>query len=99
MVNIGHSNDGVDNDDIGPNDSVSNVGKHFNKHVTSKRSSITSSAQIKAAAERAALVRMAALKERHALEEQEQLIKRKKEQLGSTGWTVSLSCTKRWNDL
>lgn len=42
--------DGLDSDDIRPNDSVSNVSKHYNKSVTSNRSSTTSSAQIKAAA-------------------------------------------------
>ena len=73
---------GAKNDDINPNDSISNVGKHSNKSVTSHRSSTTSSVKIKAAAEKAAVMaRMAALKERHALEEQEQKIKRKKEQL------------------
>lgn len=45
--------------------------------VTSNKSSTTSSAQIRAAL----VARMVALKERHALEEQEQQIKRRKEQL------------------
>lgn len=57
------------------------MGKHSNKGYIGNKSS-TSSAQIKAAAERAALVaQMAALKEQHALDEQEQQIRRRKEQL------------------
>lgn len=85
--------DGVnDDDDVNPEDSVSNVGKNSNKSdtsnkiksVTSNRSSTTSPAKIEVAAERAALVaRTAALKEGHALEEQEQQIRRIKEQLGA----------------
>lgn len=72
----------VGNDDINPNDSVSNVGKNSNESLSSHRSSTASSVKIKVAAKKAAVMaRMAALKERHALEEQEQKIKRKKEQL------------------
>lgn len=80
--NEGNHENGDCGDEINPDDSVSNVGKHSNKSYISNKSSTTSSAQIKAAAERAALVaRMAALKEQHALDEQEQQIRRRKEQL------------------
>ena len=73
---------GDNNDEINPDDSVSNVGKCSNKSESCKRSSTTSSAQIIAAAEKAAIVaRMAGLTERHALEEQELQLKRRKEQL------------------
>ena len=50
--------------------------------MNSGKSSTTSSARIKAEANRAALIaRVAALKERQALDEQEQQLKRKREQL------------------
>lgn len=70
-------------DDINPNDSVSNISKHSShRSRNSARSSTASSAAIKAEAEKAALVALAAaLKEKHALEEQEQQLKRKREQL------------------
>ena len=70
-------------DDINPNDSVSNISKHSShRSRNSTRSSTASSAAIKAEAEKAALVALAAaLKEKHALEEQEQQLKRKREQL------------------
>ena len=68
-------------DDVNPNDSISIVGEILNKSEASYKSN-TSSACVKAAVERAALVaHVAVLKERHTLEEQEQQIKRRKEQL------------------
>lgn len=73
---------GVDGDDgVNPEDSISNVAsKHLGKSVASSKLS-TSSSRIRAEAEKAALLaRMTALKNKHALEEQEQQIKRKKEQ-------------------
>lgn len=74
----------VIDDGVDPNDSVSNIeSKRSNKSsMSSSRISTTSSTRIKAEADKAALVaRVAALKVRHALEEQEQQIRRKREQL------------------
>ncbi|KAL1267091.1 hypothetical protein QQF64_002766 [Cirrhinus molitorella] len=74
----------VIDDGINPNDSVSNVeSKRSNKgSISSSKISTTSSARIKAEADRAALVAcVSALKHRHALEEQEQQLRRKREQL------------------
>lgn len=70
-------------DDVKPNDSVSNISvRSSHRSRSSCMSSTTSSAAIKAEAEKAALIaRAAALKERHALEEQEQQLRRKREQL------------------
>lgn len=71
-------------DGIDPNDSVSNAGsKHSSQRSNKSGNSITtSSARIKVEARRAALItRISALKERHALEEQEQQLRRKREQL------------------
>nr|XP_046248483.1 uncharacterized protein LOC124061029 [Scatophagus argus]XP_046248484.1 uncharacterized protein LOC124061029 [Scatophagus argus] len=70
-------------DDIGPDDSISNVeSKRSSKGSRASGGSSTASARIKAEAERAALIaRASALKERHALEEQEQQLRRKREQL------------------
>jgi len=73
-------------DDIGPNDSVSNVGgKRCRSDSSSSHRSLkssTSSAYLKAEAERAALLAMAAtLKEKHELEVQEEQIRQKKEML------------------
>ena len=70
-------------DDISPNDSVSNVGsKRSSKGSRASGGSSTASARIIAEADKAALiVRATALKERHALEEQEQQLRRKREQL------------------
>ena len=70
-------------DDINPEDSISNVSKHSShRSNNTTKSSTASSAAIKAEAERAALVaRAAALREKHALEEQEQQLRRKREQL------------------
>lgn len=66
-------------DDIGPNDSISNVES---KRSLRSKSSGTSSSRIKVQADKAALIaQMAVLKQRHALEEQEQQLKRKKEEL------------------
>lgn len=70
-------------DEINPEDSVSNISK-YSSHRSQKsgRSSTTSSAVRKAAAEKAALVaRAAALTAKHALEEQELQIRKKKELL------------------
>lgn len=69
-------------DGVNQHDSVSNIGsKRSHKSVRSGRSS-TSSARVKAEIERAALIaRAAALQERHALEEQEQQLRRRREQL------------------
>lgn len=73
-------------DEIGPNDSVSNVGgkRCTSASCSSHRSlkSSTSSAYLKAEAERAALLaRAATLKEKHELEVQEEQIRQKKEVL------------------
>lgn len=71
---------GGNDDGINPNDSVSNVMSKCSSGKSVKSS--TSSAARVAEAERAALVaRAAALKERHVLEEQEQQLRRKREQL------------------
>ena len=74
----------ANSEDIGPDDSVSNVSKSKSNHKSSSssRASSTSSARIKAQAEKAALMeRVAALKKKHELEAQEEQLKRKKEQL------------------
>lgn len=70
-------------DDIGPNDSISNVGsKRSSKRSSRSGRSSTASACIKAEAGKAALIACAAaLKEGHALEEQEQLLRKRREQL------------------
>lgn len=72
-------------DDIQPKDSVSNVGSKKSKlssAVSSSRVSSASSARVKAEAEVAALVvRQRHLKDKHTLEEQEDQLRRKKEQL------------------
>lgn len=63
---------------------VSNVASKHSSRKSScgGKSSTTSSARIKAEADRAALLaHVAALKEKHALEEQEQQLKRRREQL------------------
>ncbi len=78
-----HEKDGV-LDDVNPEDSVSNVGSKCSSQRSgnSCKSSTTSSARIKAEAERASLMaRVAALKTKHALEEKEQNLRRNKEQL------------------
>jgi len=73
---------GRDGNGINQNDSVSNISSKWSHKSGSSGRSSTSSARIKAEAERAALVtRAAALKERHALEEQEQKLRRRREQL------------------
>lgn len=67
-------------DDVKPKDSISNVSVHSSHR--SRMSSTTSSATIQAKAEKAAPnAQAAALKERHALGEQEQQLRRKREQL------------------
>lgn len=73
-------------DEIGPNDSISNVNEKrcTSASCSSHRSlrSSTSSAYLKAEAERAALIaRAATLKEKHELEVQEEQIRQKKEVL------------------
>lgn len=71
-------------DDIRPRDSVSNVSVRSNKcsSVASKFMSITSSARLRAEAETAALMaRQRLLSQKHALEEQQELLRRKKEEL------------------
>lgn len=74
--------DEQDNDDIRPEDSVSNVPSKQVSRRSSRSGKSTNSARIKEEAERAALLAQAAsLKERHALEEQEQQLKRRREQL------------------
>lgn len=74
--------DEQDNDDIRPEDSVSNVPSKQVSWRSSRSGKSTNSARIKEEAERAALLAQAAsLKERHALEEQEQQLKRRREQL------------------
>lgn len=73
-------NDKVDG--ANPNYSISNVGSRHSSKMSTCNS--VSSARVIAKSNKAALLaRMVsyALKERHALEEQEQMIKRKKEQL------------------
>lgn len=73
----------VIDDGINPNDSVSNVeSKRSKGSKSSSGSSTASSARVKAEADRAAHVaRAACLKDMHALEEQEQQLRRKREQL------------------
>lgn len=69
-------------DEIKPSDSVSNVENKTS--VTGRKSAVssTSSARLKAEADLAALMaRQRLLKEKHELEEQEEYLKRKKEQL------------------
>ncbi len=76
--------DNDDDDDVNPEDSVSNVASKqtSKKSACSGKSSSTSSARVKAEADRAALLaRVAALKKMHALEEQQQQLQRKREQL------------------
>lgn len=71
---------GID-DGVNPEDSVSNVASRRSGRSASSGRSSTASSRIKAAAEKAALqARLAALKDKHALEEQEQQIRRRKEQ-------------------
>ncbi len=66
-------------DDINPNDSVSNIGSH---KTSQSQCSSTSSARLKAEAELAALtMRHKLLKEKHALEEEEQHLCKKREEL------------------
>ena len=74
-------------DDVKPSDSISNVASRSSKKRSSagSRSSVssTSSARIKAEADVAALMaRQKLLKDKHALEEQEEQIRKRKEQLG-----------------
>lgn len=70
-------------DDVNPDDSISNVGSQCSSHRSGlSKLSTTSSVRIQAEAERAALMaRAAALKERHALEEREQQLRRQREEL------------------
>lgn len=73
----------VNKNEIDPDDSASNLSKRSSKGSTcSSHCSTASSARIQAEAERAALLEESRiLKEKHAIEEQEQQLKRKKEQL------------------
>ncbi len=69
-----------DQDEIAPCDSISNQGGA--KYSTKSNVSTTSSARLRAEAEVAALLaRQRLLKEKHALEEQEEQIRKRKEQL------------------
>ena len=70
-------------DDIGPNDSVSNItSRAKSRRSQTSRTSTTSSALIKAQAEKAALLeRAAALKKQHELQAQEEIVKRQEEDL------------------
>ena len=69
--------------EIGPQDSISNVqSRHHGSNRSSSSRFSTSSARRRAEAEQAALLaRAAALKAKHALEEQELLLRRKREKL------------------
>ncbi len=87
VINV-HSEDGLSNvvssnvnDDVQPDDSVSNVeSKHSRTSRQSGKSTV--SEHIRAEAERAALlVKAASLKERQALEAQEEELRRKRQQL------------------
>ncbi len=84
VENDKNENEVID-DDVLPEDSVSNVASKLSSKLSAgsrKSSSSTASLRIKAEAERAALVaRAAALKGKHLLEEQEQQLRRKREQL------------------
>lgn len=72
------------NDEVVPEDSVSNVSKSatdYSKHSSSSSSS-TASARVQAEAERAALMaRAAALKSKHAIETKQEELRKQKEQL------------------
>ena len=69
-----------DQDEIAPFDSISNQGS--SKYGTKSNVSSTSSAHLRAEADVAALLaRLRLLKEKHALEEQEEQIRKRKEQL------------------
>lgn len=71
-------------DEIQPGDSMSNVGSRRSKHSSRSGSRVSSksSAHIKAEAEMVALVvRQKILKDKHVLEEQEEQLRKKKEQL------------------
>lgn len=73
-------------DEVNPDDSISNVGSQCSGHRSHRggmsQVSTTSSYRKQAEAERAALLaRASALKERHALEEQEQQLRRRREEL------------------
>lgn len=71
-------------DDIKPSDSASNVSMRSKRcsTVVSKSRSTTSSARIRAEAETAALMaRQRLMSQKHALEEQQELLRRKKEEL------------------
>ena len=70
-------------DEVNPDDSISNVASNCSSRKSGmSKVSTTSSARIRAEAERAALIaRAAVLKERHALEELEQQLRRRREQL------------------
>ncbi|KAI7814202.1 hypothetical protein IRJ41_010024 [Triplophysa rosa] len=70
------------NDDVVPEDSVSNVVTACSRHSSKGGSSSTSSARVHAEAERAALVaRAAALKTKHAIEAQQEDLRKRMEQL------------------
>lgn len=78
-------------DDIKPNDSVSNVGSRSFKNqssISERRSGVssTSSVRLKAEAELAALkARQRLLKDKHELEDQEEQLRKRKEQLNLQG--------------
>lgn len=78
-------------DDIQPNDSISNVSSHGKgRSISSSKVSTTSSAYIKAKAEKAALLqRMSALEKKHVLEAQQESLKRQKEHLMETELAVA----------
>ena len=70
----------VNYDDIGPHDSMSNITK--NKTTASKSSSTTSSARIRALAEKAALMeQVSALQRKHEMEHEQDELNMQKEQL------------------
>lgn len=76
----------VDNEEIEPGDSVSNISRSKSSHVKASsqlsRISKTSPARIKAEADRAALMEhVAALKKKHLIEAQEEQLRKEKERL------------------
>ena len=76
----------TDSDEVGPGDSVSNISCYRYSHVKASsqlsRVSSTSSARIKAEAEKAALLEhVAAMKKRHLIEAQEEQLRKEKEKL------------------
>ncbi|KAG7480118.1 hypothetical protein JOB18_043621 [Solea senegalensis] len=88
---IDHDNVGLNVDNVAPEDSIYAVLSRRSSHTATCATSSTSSARIRAEAEKAALqARIQALKQKHALEDKEEELNVQKEQLRKRRETLEL---------